>query len=667
LRQVLDLNYRTGRRKPGVRIELSKLKGAYRDQLAPFEGLWDFSQELDYYKGTIFRFPLRARTAQSKLMENGTPLDAEAVRICLDNFLEQEGRISLLFLRRIRFMDFRVHGDKKPRWSIQSEKDWFFSGWTKCTITKCMNQKLDGTFRERWRVAIQDLENLRTELPSRHKRTMKDVECGIAALIPEPRLKQNPIFTSAPVPKYFSTLPLSFPTDLPVHIHATFLLASDRASIPVEDSMQEDGAKWNRWLLSCAIPSLCLHFLEDLGRETHWVQDPFEFWPQDSPSKRHLSEAVYTSFWKMLPKSSRELFPVTRQIRAAKLGKRKPPELVKINEAIFDFLPQTKSLVLRDILESQIPTLVRPPEKVRRELQREMVVESITPKRLRELFKLENASQCLEKAASEHPLVLETLLEIVKPREEDFMELDGCRILPLADGSLGTLRLANPLKQVDHYFLANAEELKLFDFALGLLASQETGEAFKKAIMDFAKFNITKLDLAGIGILLGRYNFGNKTPTKEMDTWLGKFWDYCHRAESTWRAMKPFTFGLEICHYPIYVATCDGVRSYVEPEKLDMLPSVIDPDKPQQRSLCDKFPGIHVFGSDFLPSNLRTTESSFDTRASFTRLITAVSKLARMGGVDLEVYINNHLGLAEKKVCSVLGAQAWMLSNGSPD
>lgn len=552
-------------------------------------------------------------------------------------------------------MDFRVHGDEKPRWSIQSEKDWFFSGWTKCTITKCMNQKLDGTFRERWRVAIQDLENRSAELPSRHKRTMKNIECGIAALVPEPELKQSPIFTAAPVPKYFSTLPLSFPTDLPVHIHATFLLASDRASIPVEDSMQEDGAKWNRWLFSRAIPSLYLHFLEDLGRENHWVRNPFEFWPQDSPPKRHLSEAVYTSFWKMLPGNSRELFPVTRQIRAAQLGKRKPPELVKINEAIFDFLPESKSLALRDVLESQIPKLVRPPGKVSRALQRELVVESVTPKRLRKLFTQENASQCLEKAASEDPRVLEILLEIIKPvQEEDFTELDGCRILPLADGTLGTLRLATPLKDANHYFLANAEELKLFDFALGLLASQEPGKVFKRAIMDYANFNITGLGLSDIWILLGRHNFANKTPTKEMDAWLSKFWDYCHEAENIWRDMKPFTSGLQFCRHPIFVATCDGIRSYVEPEKLDMLPAVIEPDKPQQRSLCNKLPGIHVFSSGFVPSHLRATESSFDTQASFTRFIKSISKLAKREAVDLQVYIKNHLGPDEIKVCCVL-------------
>lgn len=655
----MDLNYRTGRRKPGVKIELSKLKGSYRGQLVPFEGLWGFSQEADYYKGTIFRFPLRARTTQSKLIETGTPLNAEAVRICLDRFLEQEGRIALLFLRRIRFMDFRIYGDKEPRWSVHSDiEEGFSSGWVNCNITKCMNEKLDGLFRDRWWVAIQDPANIPKDLQYRHKMTMKDVECGIAALVPKPKDAQSPIFTHAPVPRYFSTLPLPFTTDLPVHIHTTFLLASDRASIPVEDSMRDAGAEWNRWLLSYAIPHFLLKFLSGLGVETIGLQDPFEFWPQESPPKRHLSEAVFTSFWQMLPNSSCQLFPAIQEIRAAQMGKRDLRNLVKINDAIFDLLPEDESVALRDILESQIPTLVRPTEKIRFELERIMAVESVTPKRLRKLFKQENASKCLEKAASEDPKVLETLLEIVKPvLDEDFKELDGCRILLLADGTLGTLRLADRPKHANHYFMANAEELKLFDFALGLLVGQKPGRAFKKAIMDSGKFNITLLDLSDIGTLFERQNFESKCPTKEMETWLGKFWDYYRRTETSRPDMKtPFRSSPGICCRPIFKATCYGIKTYIEPEMLDILPSVIEPDKPQQRSLCDKFPGIYVFSFDYLPTYLRTTETSFDTRASFTRFITTLSKLAKKEGMNLEMYIQNHLGLAEKKV--------WLFCNG---
>jgi sacsin len=122
----LDDNYLTGRRKPGVKIELSKLKGdAYKDQLAPFEGLWGFSPEMDYYHGTIFRFPLR--TAQSALRPGKSLLDSIAVREKLDEFLRADGRVSLLFLENIRTVDFTIYGEAAPQWSITvdagSERD----------------------------------------------------------------------------------------------------------------------------------------------------------------------------------------------------------------------------------------------------------------------------------------------------------------------------------------------------------------------------------------------------------------------------------------------------------------------------------------------------------------------------------------------------------------
>jgi len=79
----------------------------------------------------------------------------------LDKFLEEEGRIALLFLKRIRYMDFTIRGEFKPRWSVKSSgMDGNFSGWTNCTLTKSMGEEFDGTSKNRWRVAIQNLAEL---------------------------------------------------------------------------------------------------------------------------------------------------------------------------------------------------------------------------------------------------------------------------------------------------------------------------------------------------------------------------------------------------------------------------------------------------------------------------------------------------------------------------
>lgn len=141
------------------------------------------------------------------------------------------------------------------------------SGWTDCTLTKSMGPGVEGTSTNRWWVAIQDLSELPCDLqPPRLKRIMKDVECGIAALIPNEHSEPVPIFLNTIIPKFFGTLPLPFASGLPVHIHATFQITGDIQSIPIEEPMRDAGADWNKWLLVSAIPRLYLAFLEDLGR-----------------------------------------------------------------------------------------------------------------------------------------------------------------------------------------------------------------------------------------------------------------------------------------------------------------------------------------------------------------------------------------------------------------
>ncbi|KFZ14806.1 hypothetical protein V501_03059, partial [Pseudogymnoascus sp. VKM F-4519 (FW-2642)] len=78
--EVLPKNQIKGKRKPGVKLELSKLKGVCPDQLAPFEGLWKYTKDLDHYPGTIFRFPLRLGTTESKLKKSKLELDGDILR-----------------------------------------------------------------------------------------------------------------------------------------------------------------------------------------------------------------------------------------------------------------------------------------------------------------------------------------------------------------------------------------------------------------------------------------------------------------------------------------------------------------------------------------------------------------------------------------------------------
>lgn len=648
------MNRRTLVRMPGIKIEISKLKGAYKDQLAPFEGLWGFTLDLDEYHGTIFRFPLRPRGAQSKLGKNLGSLDCKAVQDYLDKFLEDEGRIALVFLKRIQYMDFKIHGEAEPRWSVKSareQQNGQFSGYIHCTITKCMGWEPNRTLEDRWFFAMQDLESLPKGLQYRGKGETKEVQCGVAALVSngEASLPSN-----QPTPKFFSTLPLPFGTGLPVHIHATFILPSDRASIPIEESMRAAGAEWNKWLLTSAIPHLYLTFLEDFARKSIEPHEYFNLWPCHSVFKEYLPEMISSSFWQLLPRSSCRLFPVPKHIRALRNKKCQAPALIEIKDAIFDLLPESESIALRKVLELLLTDeLVRVPDVIREELKfRKIEVKSITPERLRDLFKEESASKCLEEMASKDPNILETLLRMVKPvRDQDFVAMDGCRILPIADGSLGTLSLIDSFKHTNYYYLANEREIELFNFASGLLVRQNSKSAFLEAIMNCKKFNIDFLSLSHVPELLERRDFGNRTPTKETCAWLRQFWKYWREKESEYTNTE---LGLEyipgVQHYPIYAATRDGVKTYIMPKWLDILPSVIEPDKPEQRLLCNEFPEIYRLNSSFLPTHLKSTERSLNDPASFTRFIKAVSSLAAKEGKDLEKYIRTHLEPAHLEV-----------------
>jgi sacsin len=196
------------------------------------------------------------------------------------------------------------------------------------------------------------------------------------------------------------------------------------------------------------------------------------------------------------------------------------PDVLEISVAMFDLLPADQSEVLNPVLSLLIPKLVRIPLGIREELlSRKIEVNLITPASLRKLFQSHNASEALEKAAIKNPEVLETLLRIIKPvSDHEFKELDGCHVLRLADGSLGTLRLIDTIKCSNYYYSANHEEIKLFGFASGLLVDRlPPGKDFKRAVLRYIQFNVTQLSLSRIGKLLERRRLKESACTNEMN------------------------------------------------------------------------------------------------------------------------------------------------------
>lgn len=89
---------------------------ACRGQLAPFEGLWGYNLDLDYYPGTIFRFPLRTAEHISNSDFDRKIYSIDDTEKMLSEYFH-EARISLLFLRRIS--SFNFESSKGLGWSLE--------------------------------------------------------------------------------------------------------------------------------------------------------------------------------------------------------------------------------------------------------------------------------------------------------------------------------------------------------------------------------------------------------------------------------------------------------------------------------------------------------------------------------------------------------------------
>src|SRR5205814_220727 len=149
-------------------------------------------------------------------------------------------------------VSFSVQGKSKLEWSIIREKEqehiFDHANFSKSVTTSFNLIAENGkplTGKDNWRVAIVDQVEVPDDLTYRHKRTMKYTECGIAALVCS-KLDAGADNISEPEPRIFTSLPLPFPSGLPVNIHATFLTSGDRQAIAIEDTMKDAGSEWNK-------------------------------------------------------------------------------------------------------------------------------------------------------------------------------------------------------------------------------------------------------------------------------------------------------------------------------------------------------------------------------------------------------------------------------------
>jgi sacsin len=663
-----------------VKLLLSKLRDACCHHIAPFEGLWGYTQSLDDYPGTIFRFPLRTATTRSSLRTSKSYLDSVEVNRLMETYFN-EARISLLFLRRIKSIDFSIHGKAASGWSVTrqtslDEDAKSFSELVICQFANNMDFGAQVNGEDKWWVAIEDLRPTAYRLPKSSRRVIKNVECGIAALVSSTVESHDSNITppKALQSRMFNTLPLPISSDLPVHIHATFYLSGDRQSIAIDEhDTQSHGSGWNRYLLQDALPRLYLSFLGDIQPQVR--QDVFNFWPQQEPPRRSSSELLCASFWKELPKSSQQLFPKAQPRRSCsellcasfqkKLPKssqrlfpkaqpttevshRHPTQRFDINQAVFDFLPKFPSETLAPLLMSLDVNLVcEVPSEVGKHLKEIPGVKTVTASMLRSLFKSDKSRMCLSAEMNKNPRVLEVLLRQLLSSNTDLKDLDGCHILPLADGNLATLKLVESNDvQSSMCYVASETELSLFEFASRHLVPASIGTKFQ-VVLESGKFNLTCLRLCHVKFLLKLMPVVS-TPYPEGDKWLSEFWSYWN---GNIDSCLPSS-NLDSIESKVFRARVGEVDTYFAPFTFHHLPAVVDPSVAEQQRLCSKFPGLYRCNTGFMPKILNDDEKSLHKENSFYRLIRGLGSLASSAGIGIGAFVEANLDPTHMEVIS---------------
>ncbi|KAH8668096.1 hypothetical protein BGZ60DRAFT_528433 [Tricladium varicosporioides] len=649
----LTINRFRGERRRGVKIPLSKLKTSCPDQLAPFEGLWEYTRNLDSYPGTIFRFPLRSAKSKSTLRSTHRDLDFEESRRLLEAYFD-EARISLLFSRNIESISFSVHGQTHSGWSVEkpsNEEDVLsFSKQMVCSFSKQIATDTTISGKDRWWVAIEDLEVATKDLPFIPRRKMKNVECGMAALISTSTSSSSIDSTLRTIkPRLYNVLPLPLSSDLPVHIHATFLLTGDRQSLTLGDSGTDLGEShesgWNNHLLHVALPKLYLSFLEDLGRQVG--QDVFKFWPEQNPAINGYSKILCSSFWAKLSECPNRLFPRYRPTRLISgRQKRQQPELYSIDQAIFDFLSDKDSDALTPLLLALDVKLIRHiPTKIAMRLQSLSEVQSVNKSLLQSLSMSHTSRHVIEaQLASGDTTILRVLLAQLMTPNTTLEELDGCQIVPLANGTLGTLRIIDRNPDTQTFFVASDVELNLFNFASDILVREDFNKAFQ-GVLKTKKFNLKNLRSSDLIKIFSKRPCVS-IPNPVVNQWLSSFWEYWNKNIDGFMEISELgTKGTALCRMK-----CGQNESYVDLKKLEKLPAIIQPEKEAHQHLCSKIPGLHLFDRNFLPISVQEANRSLDAAPSFYRFLCSLNILASNIFMTLGAFVEKHLAQEDLNV-----------------
>uniref|UniRef100_A0A672T7Q3 Sacsin-like n=1 Tax=Sinocyclocheilus grahami TaxID=75366 RepID=A0A672T7Q3_SINGR len=412
-----------------------------RDQFQPFQNIvsqvksctWEkVISEEQYFKGTLFRFPLRNEA--SEISDN--LYDSTKVTQLFDSFIA-DADISLLFLRNvtsITLLHIDTNGLCNNRLKV-SVSNYFitdlshvkqesFDRKTSFKTVSQISQQMEET-KSQWLVTTCLLkQGYILEIDSLANKLSFYPQADTAFRLDEDRSLCNGRLSC------FLPLPNNEPnkTGLPIHINACFGLTDNRRFIKwqEEDQKNDESAMWNELLTKEILPHVYLMMILDAIQlsENSALPSPtvYNLWPD-------LSKTVHKERWhEVATDTLKGLFEY-------KIFHLADDEQIWVSasDAVFpvnNIRSDTMSAV-SILLIAEGENLVTVPEHVLRDVQ-EIFPESdtltwVTPSYVRDVL---HRSEAENLSKDDKYSLLEFALS-----DEKYTELQGLKLLPLSDGT----------------------------------------------------------------------------------------------------------------------------------------------------------------------------------------------------------------------------------------
>ncbi|XP_071959409.1 sacsin-like [Antedon mediterranea] len=417
----------------------------FADQFAPYTNLFgDPIPVEDKFKGTIFRFPLRnERSVISDVLT-----DENDIRTYFNWFVD-DAKIVLLFLKNIESITVEaIHDTEISPFSVKLSDET--KGDVK-KIRKDMVASIKDSKRQHHKqpfstifpinIQVEEYDNLQNHTVIEYKWLVSnymgnlDPESEMFKLATEhDRLPlvgvAMHVSTSHQVQmiegRTFCFLPLPSEENcsgLPVHVNADFGVSDDRRSIkwPVKDR-DDKMSKWNQLLLQILVPKAYVKLILE-AIELHKIGQcsvacVYQTWPDMEKVAYPWKELMCPELFKLL---------LNEKVFFSEVGE---GEWISTKTAIFDLLEkvpeETQCLISKLLLKNKTPivSIKHYPNIIKTV---EKYGNRITPQLVRDTLR----NVCLSSLTScEKINLLEYLLD-----DDDFIDLQGFELLPVADGS----------------------------------------------------------------------------------------------------------------------------------------------------------------------------------------------------------------------------------------